>query len=140
MRLPQDIGESGAAGQDLSRRGLSHPAHVIIVLTSILAWGLDHTLAGWGKPTSVAIVGLFFPVFYWRDCWNRPSFWAAIALVSAAQIPFVIFARPILQRNPQSMLGLLFADPLLMTLLITLVSQLDSDSPLNTRNYISKRQ
>jgi hypothetical protein len=138
--MPDAQGESGAAGQDLSRRGLSHPAMFVMVLAALLAGVfLDYAFAGWGRPIAVAIVGLFFPVFYWRDCWNRPSFWAAIALVSAAQIPFVIFARPIIQRHPRNVLGLIFADPLLMTLLITLVSQLDPNSPLNTRNYVSKR-
>lgn len=133
--------QSGVVAKGRSGRGLSPSAHIVILAAAFIIGGpLNGVLGGWGLPAGVAIIAVFFPIFYWRFCWKRSSFWAAITLVVAAQVPFAMLMRPLLQRDRASyLLVFLFADPIVMMVVITLIAQLDRNSPLNSRNYSSAR-
>ena len=63
-----------------------------------------------------------------------------MALMLVVHVPPVTFARLRIEQNRLYMLAFMVVDSLLVATAITFVSQLDPDSPLNTRNYISKRQ
>lgn len=132
--------ENSTAESGASRRGLSQPAHVLLVLAAVIVGIFDHSTRGWGPPITASAAALLFLILYWRDCWDRASFWAAVMLLAVAQVPVVIFTRPIIERNRLYMFVLMIADWAVCTLATTLLAQLDSDSPLNSRNYKSRRQ
>jgi uncharacterized protein (TIGR03382 family) len=138
--MPDAQGESGAAGQGVSRRGLSQPAHVLLLLGVLIAGFFNDATHGWGAPITASVFVLLGLVLSWRRCWNRVSFWAAVALMSAAQVPLVIFARPKIEQNRLYMLAFMVVDFFLVATAITFVAQLDPNSPLNTRNYSSQRE
>ena len=134
------IQDPATADRAPTRRGLSQTVQVVLILAAVAAGIFDHATRGWGAPIAAATFALVFLASYWRHCWSRASFWAGIALVAAAQVPFVIFARPRIEQNRPYMLLFLIVDGLFAALVITLIAQLDSNSPLNSRNYSNQRK
>lgn len=136
MTDPQ--GESGAGGGGRYRTEPSQPVPAIPILAA--AVGSFDQMPSWGPPAFVSSFAMLFLLLYWRACWSRASYWAAVILMAAAQVPFVIFARAIIQRNQLYILILMIADSLVGIVVTTLIAQLDPKSPINAHNYRSKRR
>jgi hypothetical protein len=117
------------------------PIHFIILILAALVGLFDRALAGWGIPILVATVSLLIPLFYWRDCWRRASFWAGMTLAAAPQVPFAIFVRPLIQHDRAFyFLLFMFADLVFAPAAVILIAQVDPSSPLNTRDHSSRQE
>ena len=131
--------ENDAGARDGNRGRISQPAHVILIVAAVVAGGFDRVTRGWGAPIAASVLALLSLVLYWRNCWRRASFWASVGLMSVAQVPLVIFARPHIEQYRLNMLVFMIADGIAAAVVTSLIAQLDPNSPLNSRNYSSNR-
>jgi hypothetical protein len=120
------------------RRKLTPSVHVLLLLATGVAGIFDHLTHGWGAPVAASAISLSYLILYWENCWSRPSFWFAIALASMAEVPLVNFARPQIEQNRPYMLLLMLVDGFFAAVVVSLISQIDPKSPLNSRNYSSQ--
>ena len=131
--------ENDARARDGDRQGLSRTAHFVIIAVAVVAGGFDRVTRGWGAPITASALALFYLTMYWRNCWERASFWASVVLISVAQVPLVILVRPHIEKYRLNMLVFMLADVIAAAVVTSLIAQLDPNSPLNTRNYSSNR-
>jgi hypothetical protein len=136
---PDAQSESRTAWRGENRQGLSRTAHFIIIAVAVVAGGFDRVTRGWGAPITASVLVLFYLAMYWRNCWGRASFWVSVVLISVAQVPLVILARPKIEQNRLYMMGFMLGDIVAAAVVTSLIAQLDPNSPLNARNYSSNR-
>lgn len=115
-------GDDYNRGQARVRRGLSRPVKALLLSLAVLAGLLDHALGGWMGPAAMAALAVVVPVLLLQRFWAETWFWVTATLLAVAQIPLVVFVRPLMERaRSPYMLGFAVIDGLLIIAVISLV-------------------
>jgi hypothetical protein len=74
------------------------PMHVVLVTWAILAVSLEHWFPGWGVPIGIAGLVVGLAIHACRRLWHEVWFWVTMAIMSALQVPLMLYVQPYMNR------------------------------------------
>lgn len=73
-------------------------AWIPLIIGALLLGFFNEALAGWGLPSAIAAGVILLPILQYKRYWCDGWFWLTLAALSLAQVPLIIFTRPLMEQ------------------------------------------